>query len=108
MLETAAAVADRAWRSRMSLTRWWMEAIEMAEHFERTSRFLALHQGEQPLLLPNPWDRGSAVQLAWLGFQALATTSSGFAATLGRSDGSVTVRRPSSTRHRSSRRPTCP
>jgi hypothetical protein len=69
MLETAAAVADRAWRSRMSLTRWWMEAIEMAEHFERTSRFLALHQGEQPLLLPNPWDRGSAVQLAWLGFQ---------------------------------------
>jgi 2-methylisocitrate lyase-like PEP mutase family enzyme len=62
----------------------------MAEHFERISRFLALHQGEQPLLLPNPWDRGSAVLLAWLGFQALATTSSGFAATLGRSDGSVT------------------
>src|SRR6266540_6738979 len=64
--------------------------IEMAEHFERTSRFLALHQGEQPLLLPNPWDRGSAVLLAWLGFQALATTRSGSAATLGRSDGSVT------------------
>jgi 2-methylisocitrate lyase-like PEP mutase family enzyme len=67
-----------------------MEATEMTEHTERASRFLALHQLEQPLLLPNPWDRGSAVLLAWLGFQALATTSSGFAATLGRADGQVT------------------
>jgi len=55
-----------------------------------TGRFLALHRTERPLLLPNPWDRGSAVLLASLGFQALATTSSGFAATLGRPDGSVT------------------
>jgi 2-methylisocitrate lyase-like PEP mutase family enzyme len=53
-------------------------------------RFLALHAGEQPLLLPNPWDTGSAKLLASLGFEALATTSSGFAATLGRLDGSVT------------------
>jgi 2-methylisocitrate lyase-like PEP mutase family enzyme len=52
--------------------------------------FLQLHAGEQPLLLPNPWDAGSARLLATLGFQALATTSSGFAATLGRLDGSVT------------------
>jgi 2-methylisocitrate lyase-like PEP mutase family enzyme len=74
----------------MSLTTWWMEATEMTEHTERARRFLALHQGEQPLLLPNPWDRGSAVLLAWLGFQALATTSNGFAATLGRPDGAVT------------------
>jgi 2-methylisocitrate lyase-like PEP mutase family enzyme len=42
------------------------------------------------LLLPNPWDIGSARLLTWLGFAALATTSSGFAATLGRLDGSVT------------------
>jgi 2-methylisocitrate lyase-like PEP mutase family enzyme len=54
------------------------------------ARFLALHRPGRPLLLPNPWDRGSAVLLASLGFQALATTSSGFAATLGRPDGSVT------------------
>jgi 2-methylisocitrate lyase-like PEP mutase family enzyme len=67
-----------------------MEASEMTDHGEQTSRFLALHQGTQPLLLPNPWDRGSAVLLAGLGFQALATTSSGFAATLGRLDGAVT------------------
>jgi 2-methylisocitrate lyase-like PEP mutase family enzyme len=40
--------------------------------------------------MPNPWDLGSARLLASLGFGALATTSSGFAATLGRNDGSVT------------------
>lgn len=55
------------------------------------ARFLALHEREgAPLLLPNPWDVGTAVLLAHLGFDALATTSSGFAATLGRVDGSVT------------------
>ena len=53
------------------------------------ARFLALHDGPTPLLIPNPWDAGSARVLASLGFQALATTSSGFAATLGRLDGSV-------------------
>jgi len=52
-------------------------------------RFLELHQGTSPLLMPNPWDVGSARLLASLGFEALATTSSGFAATLGRLDGSV-------------------
>jgi 2-methylisocitrate lyase-like PEP mutase family enzyme len=62
----------------------------MTDQAGRTRRFLELHHGEEPLLLPNPWDRGSARLLAWLGFQALATTSSGFAATLGRLDGSVT------------------
>jgi 2-methylisocitrate lyase-like PEP mutase family enzyme len=62
----------------------------MSEQAEKASRFLALHRSERPLLLPNPWDRGSARLLAWLGFQALATTSSGHAATLGRLDGSVT------------------
>ncbi|MGH8917282.1 MAG: isocitrate lyase/PEP mutase family protein, partial [Actinomycetes bacterium] len=39
--------------------------------------------------MPNPWDAGTAKLLAALGFQALATTSSGHAATLGRPDGSV-------------------
>ena len=53
-------------------------------------RFLALHHGGTPLLIPNPWDPGSAKLLAALGFQALATTSSGHAATLGKVDGSVT------------------
>jgi 2-methylisocitrate lyase-like PEP mutase family enzyme len=62
----------------------------MTDHAGKARQFLELHHGEGPLLLPNPWDRGSARLLAWLGFQALATTSSGFAATLGRLDGSVT------------------
>jgi len=53
-------------------------------------RFLALHHGATPLMIPNPWDCGSAKLLASLGFQALATTSSGHAATLGKLDGSVT------------------
>lgn len=52
--------------------------------------FLDLHVPGSPLLMPNPWDVGSAKLLASLGFQALATTSSGFAATLGGLDGSVT------------------
>jgi len=52
--------------------------------------FLALHKSDRPLLMPNPWDIGAAKLLESLGFQALATTSSGFAATLGRLDGRVT------------------
>lgn len=51
--------------------------------------FLSLHGSERPLVMPNPWDRGSAVLLEALGFKALATTSSGLAATLGRLDGQV-------------------
>jgi len=51
--------------------------------------FLELHHSERPLLLPNPWDLGSAKLLASLGFKALATTSGGFAAALGRADGGV-------------------
>jgi 2-methylisocitrate lyase-like PEP mutase family enzyme len=56
----------------------------------RSARFLELHRQEQPLLLANAWDVGSAKILAWVGFQALATTSSGYAAGLGRGDYAVT------------------
>ncbi len=52
--------------------------------------FLDLHVPGRPLLMPNPWDAGTARVLASLGFQALATTSSGHAATLGRLDGELT------------------
>jgi 2-methylisocitrate lyase-like PEP mutase family enzyme len=61
----------------------------MTNQSEKAARFLDLHRPGNPLLLPNPWDQGSARLLASLGFQALATTSSGYAATLGRLDGSV-------------------
>jgi 2-methylisocitrate lyase-like PEP mutase family enzyme len=60
-----------------------------AQH-EKGERFAALHEGE-PFVIPNPWDAGSAKLLASLGFPALATTSSGFAFTLGRHDGRVTL-----------------
>ncbi|HUP84048.1 MAG TPA: isocitrate lyase/phosphoenolpyruvate mutase family protein [Acidimicrobiales bacterium] len=53
------------------------------------STFLSMHVPGSPLLMPNPWDVGSARLLASLGFRALATTSSGQAATLGRLDGRV-------------------
>jgi 2-methylisocitrate lyase-like PEP mutase family enzyme len=57
---------------------------------EKGAAFRALHQGD-PFVIPNPWDAGSAKVLAGLGFKALATTSSGFAFTLGRPDGAVTL-----------------
>jgi len=56
---------------------------------EKGERFRALHDGEA-FVIPNPWDAGSAKVLVGLGFQALATTSGGFAFTLGRHDGHVT------------------
>ncbi len=52
--------------------------------------FRALHEGEA-FVIPNPWDAGSARVLEGLGFKALATTSSGFAFTLGRADGGATL-----------------
>ncbi|HUD18542.1 MAG TPA: isocitrate lyase/phosphoenolpyruvate mutase family protein [Acidimicrobiales bacterium] len=61
----------------------------MDDQATRASRFLAMHHGSSPLLLPNPWDAGSARLFEWLGFEAVATTSSGMAAARGRLDGSV-------------------
>jgi 2-methylisocitrate lyase-like PEP mutase family enzyme len=62
----------------------------MSRQSEKGAAFAALHTGE-PFVIPNPWDAGSARVFAALGFQALATTSSGFAFTLGRLDGDVTL-----------------
>ena len=56
---------------------------------DKAQKFLELHRPGDPLLMPNAWDLGSAALLAALGFEALATTSSGHAATLGRLDGGV-------------------
>jgi len=57
---------------------------------KKALEFRALHAGEA-FVIPNPWDVGSARVLAALGFKALATTSSGFAFTLGRLDGQATL-----------------
>ena len=56
----------------------------------KAARFKALHEQEGMFLLPNPWDVGSAKILEGLGFQALATTSAGFALSKGFSDYEVT------------------
>jgi 2-methylisocitrate lyase-like PEP mutase family enzyme len=65
-------------------------ALSMTEQKQKAAAFQALHDGE-PFVIPNPWDAGSARVLAALGFKALASTSSGFAFTLGRLDGNVTL-----------------
>jgi 2-methylisocitrate lyase-like PEP mutase family enzyme len=53
---------------------------------QKAERFRALHDGPTTFVIPNPWDPGTARMLASLGFQALATTSAGFAFSLGRPD----------------------
>lgn len=57
---------------------------------EKGTRFQVLHQPAGALLIPNPWDAGSARVLAGLGFEALATSSGASAGTLGRRDGQLT------------------
>lgn len=63
----------------------------MAMQKEKAERFKALHERASAFIIPNPWDIGSARLLAGLGFAALATTSAGFANSLGRLDGQVTL-----------------
>src|SRR5262245_46957028 len=62
----------------------------MATQEEKGERFKGLHQGD-PFVIPNPWDAGTAKTMEALGFEALATTSGGFAFTLGRLDGNVSL-----------------
>lgn len=62
-------------------------AIDQAE---KARRFQELHRRPGTFVIPNPWDAGSARILAALGFEALASTSSGFAFSLGRRDGATT------------------
>lgn len=58
---------------------------------EKAKKFKELHEREGAFVIPNPWDLGSAKLLSGLGFEALATTSAGFANSLGRLDGEVTL-----------------
>ncbi len=63
--------------------------------------FRALHERDGAFVMPNPWDVGSAKLLESLGFEALATTSSGHAYTLGRADGIRAVSRDEALQHAS-------
>ncbi len=60
---------------------------------EKVEAFRALHRGPQAFVIPNPWDAGTAKVLASLGFEALATTSSGFAFSAGKRDSAVDLGR---------------
>src|SRR5437868_10110567 len=55
---------------------------------DRYQTFRKLHEGGC-FVIPNPWDVGSALYLQGLGFKALATTSSGFAWSVGHADGQI-------------------
>ncbi len=63
----------------------------MTDQANKCAVFADLHRATETWLIPNPWDLGSARLLQGLGYKALATTSSGFAFTLGRADGEVSL-----------------
>lgn len=66
--------------------------LELDETFaKRAATFRALHHQDTPLVIPNPWDVGSARLLAGAGFMALATTSAGLAASIGTADREATA-----------------
>ncbi len=61
----------------------------MKSQTDKGHSFRALHEADRAFILPNPWDAGTARLLERLGFQALATTSAGYAFSLGRQDNAV-------------------
>ena len=61
----------------------------MATQAEKGTTFRGLHQRDRAFIIPNPWDVGTARLLQSLGFEALATTSAGFAFSIGKPDGAV-------------------
>jgi 2-methylisocitrate lyase-like PEP mutase family enzyme len=56
---------------------------------EKGATFRSLHERDRAFIIPNPWDVGTARLLAGLGFEALATTSAGYAFSAGRRDNSI-------------------
>src|SRR3954468_21891682 len=85
---SASSPASRASARRSSSATGRMCSV--SSPLEKGQRLVELHAGE-PFVIPNPWDVGSARELEALGFPALATTSSGFAWTLGKQDGEATL-----------------
>jgi len=79
----------------------------MATQADKGSAFCALHLRAKAFLIPNPWDIGSARVLAHLGFEALATTSAGFAFTMENRMALFAATRRWRTPRRLSWRPTC-
>ena len=63
----------------------------MTTQLEKANALKALHEGSDTFLIPGPWDVASACVFEAFGFKALATTSGGFAFSLGKQDGKVTL-----------------
>src|SRR5580765_5236379 len=61
----------------------------MRTQAEKARAFRVLHERESAFIIPNPWDVGTARLLAYLGFEALATTSAGFAFSVGQRDNTI-------------------
>jgi 2-methylisocitrate lyase-like PEP mutase family enzyme len=61
----------------------------MPTQAEKGTAFRSLHEREKAFIIPNPWDIGSARLLAHLGFEALATTSAGYAFSVGQTDNTI-------------------
>jgi 2-methylisocitrate lyase-like PEP mutase family enzyme len=72
---------------------WLFSEEQMDLQVTKAETFKSLHERLGIFAIPNPWDAGSAKLLASLGFEALATTSAGFAFSLGRPDGARAVSR---------------
>jgi 2-methylisocitrate lyase-like PEP mutase family enzyme len=69
--------------------RHWATDEGVKSQTEKAAIFRALHQRNRAFIIPNPWDIGTAKMLEALGFEALATTSAGFAQSIGKTDGTV-------------------
>lgn len=65
----------------------------MSRQTDKYAAFKALHAGDTAFVMPNPWDAGSARILSSMGFQALATTSAGYAFSVGRRDSTAGLTR---------------
>lgn len=68
-----------------------MDASDLQAQTRKAHAFKALHERAQVFVIPNPWDAGSAKMLASLGYQALATTSAGYAFSQGKADGALSL-----------------
>jgi 2-methylisocitrate lyase-like PEP mutase family enzyme len=71
----------------------------MTSQLDKATGFKALHAQTGAFVIPNPWDAGTAMMLARLGYRALATTSAGFAFSIGRPDGEGAVNRDEALAH---------
>jgi len=68
-----------------------MDASDLQAQTRKAHAFKALHERAEVFVIPNPWDAGSAKMLASLGYQALATTSAGYAFSQGKADGALSL-----------------